>query len=91
MDTQAEITVSGLGRGSLKVGGIDISSLTAGLELRVRPGEITELIVTMHPRAVTATGDVAVVLPEDLHALLIELGWTPPAPAPAEALAEERN
>jgi len=91
MGADAEITVSGLGRGSVTVGGVDISHHITGLNLRVRPGYMPELDIEMHPRTVTAAGDLAVVLPEELRALLVELGWTAPTPVAEAATTDERN
>lgn len=79
MALSAEISVSSTGTGSVVVDGVDVSSKTAALELRVRPGHLTELSLDLRPRTVTVAGEVAVVLGDELQALLIKLGWTPPA------------
>lgn len=74
----AEITVDAVGRGELKLGGHDLARQVRGFALVSEAGKRTELHLNIQAAPVTARGDVAVVLPEELQAVLVELGWTPP-------------
>jgi hypothetical protein len=74
----AEISVDAIGRGCLKLGGHDLSKYVAGFALVAKAGERTQLQLDINASPVLSTCDVAVVLPEALRAVLVDLGWTPP-------------
>lgn len=68
------------GRGSVLVDGYDISHVVEGLQLAVKPGRPSQLILDVRvDRAVhSALGRHEVHLPEATHDALVALGWTPP-------------
>lgn len=75
----ADIEVSAAGTGHIKVGDMDLSSLTRGFALHAGVGEVTRLSLDLNlfHGAIVAAGAVIEVGAETA-ALLVELGWTPP-------------
>jgi len=76
---RADIDVSAVGTGHVKVGDMDLSTLARGFALQAGVGEVTRLSLDLNlfHGAVIAAGAVVEVGAETA-ALLVELGWTPP-------------
>jgi len=77
---RADVDVDVMGSGHVKVGDMDLSSLTRGFTLTSNVREVTTLSLelVLHRGAVLHAGAVVEVGAETA-ALLVELGWTPPA------------
>lgn len=72
-----KLTMNG-GIGHLEIGGVDISAATRSVELRVKAGDLPEVMVDLSVIEVEIDGEAEFkVLPVTRDAL-IALGWTPP-------------
>jgi len=59
--------------------GQDVSKGVSGLDLHADVRSIPTLVLHMPlQRSLSTSGDVQVVVTEDMHVVLVALGWTPP-------------
>lgn len=75
----AEIVTNNVGRGTLRLDGVDVSDAVSGFTLAGKAGQPTTLTLDL---LVTADASGDVVVSPDVHELLIDLGWTPPGGVP---------
>lgn len=76
---KAEIDLWALGGGSVHLDGIDVGRGVTGGSVRFGVHDVARLNLDLQLiERSTITGDVEVTVPEHTHALLVQLGWTPP-------------
>lgn len=79
MIKNARIGLGPAGTGTLELDGVDVAKHVLGLQLTAKPGHRSELQLTLQLLEFEVDGEAHVLVPDDVRATLIELGWTPPA------------
>lgn len=70
--------------GKLVIDGTDFSNHVASLHLEMGAGMMPRLTVDFAGLVTAAEVGAEVVIPDEVQALLLKLGWTAPAPEPTE-------
>lgn len=65
--------------GQLHLDGQDISRVLDAVDLKLRPGCLPEVTLGVLVHDLTTEVEAKVVIPQETRALLVRLGWTPPA------------
>jgi len=86
---KVEIELTEGGFGTLLVDGKDLGSMVTDMALFARPGQRTKVIVELSAAAALKAGTGQVLIGDETAALLVGLGWTPPAVK--DGVAQERN
>ena len=74
-----ELRVNAAGLGSLVVDGTDLSREIGDMQLSCVPGRKSELQIRLPGVEAAVEADALVRLPPGTEAVLVALGWTPPA------------
>lgn len=78
MPNQVDVAVSAGGTGVVRLNGQDVSNAVAGLTINTHVGDVTTVLLRVPATKVRFDGEARVILQDDLVALLVAAGWTPP-------------
>lgn len=77
--TDVQLNLTGAGRGSVVIGGQDVSAAITHLELSASAGKPPTLIIEIKLNSVLAEGDLRAQVDPVSRLTLLALGWTEPA------------
>jgi hypothetical protein len=77
-DVEIQMPAGGT-KSTVRLNGQDIAGCLGGFDLLGRPGPDTTLTLHIVAPEVTVKGEMQVLLSDQTRALLLGLGWTPPA------------